>query len=155
MSIFDSIWAANAVGIYNWWVLRSGVEVTPSYSRVGSTAVSRASISGASDPEAAIEVVIPHWDNEASANLEIYLDGAPAEPANYRATDYGVKVKVGAAASVTVVVTPTLAGTITNNATLTHAELDPNMSDNTALESIWVNNPLADITVYLPIILHH
>jgi len=197
---------------------------------VGSTAVVTASISGASDPETAVEVVIPGWDGGASTHLEIFLDGAPADSADYRTTDYGVKVKVGAGvtnvevrygppadlrltqsdspdpvsvgntlvytlsvvnhgpsdatgvtlvdhvpgqatlgtivpsqgncsgtntitcylgaltdsatATVTVVVTPTVAGVITNTASVTQSELDPNIGDNTAEESSGVNNPL-------------
>jgi uncharacterized repeat protein (TIGR01451 family) len=223
------IWSTNAVGVYDWWVLRSGVAVTPGYSQVGSTAVAVASISGASDPETAIEVVIPGWDGGANTVLEISLDGVPADAADFRTTDYGVKVKVGAgttnvevrygppadlqvtqsdspdpvsvgsplvytlsvanhgpseatgvtlvdhlpaqatlgpivtsqgdcsgtnpitchldtlsassAATITVVITPTVAGTITNTVSVTQTEIDPNNADNTAGEGTEVNNP--------------
>jgi uncharacterized repeat protein (TIGR01451 family) len=224
------IWSTNAVEVYDWWVQRSGVAVTPGYRQVGSTAVLTASVSGAGDPETAVEVVIPNWDGGASTEVEISLDGAPADPADYRVTDYGLKVKVGAeattievrygppadlrltqsdspdparvgyplvytltianqgpseasgvtlidelpaqatlgsivpsqgdcsgtnpitcdlgtlaysaTATVTVVVTPTVAGVITNTASVTQSEIDPNDANNTAEEGTGVENPL-------------
>ena len=89
------MWAANAVDVYDWWVLRTPVTVTPSYSHSGSTAIASATISGATDPETAVEIVIPYWETGAVSGLEVYLDGAPAPSAAYRVTDYGVKVLVG------------------------------------------------------------
>jgi uncharacterized repeat protein (TIGR01451 family) len=93
------MWATNAVGVYDWWVSRSPVNVTPSYSKVDGTAITDASITGATDPETAIEMVVPHWDSGAISDLQVFLDGAPADPADYRTTDYGVKVRVGTAVS--------------------------------------------------------
>jgi hypothetical protein len=88
-------WATNAAGIYDWWVLRDLVIVTPSYSKVGETAIATASISGATDPATAIEMVIPHIGSEAVGNIEVFLDGVLADASDYRITDYGVKVLVG------------------------------------------------------------
>jgi uncharacterized repeat protein (TIGR01451 family) len=93
------IWATNSVGVYDWWVLRSPVMITPSYSEEGSTAIAGASVSGATDPETAIELAIPHWDSGTINNLEISLNGVPADSAHYRTTAHGVKVKVGAGVS--------------------------------------------------------
>jgi uncharacterized repeat protein (TIGR01451 family) len=93
------MWATNAVGIHDWWVLRSPVVVTPSYSKVGSAAIAGVSITGATDPDTAIEIVIPHWDSGAIGSLQVFLDGALADPTDYRTTNYGVKVKVGSTVS--------------------------------------------------------
>lgn len=92
-------WATNAVEIYDWWLARSPVVVTPSYNKVGGTAISGASITGATDPETAIEMVVPHWASGAIGDLQVLLDGAPADPADYRTTNFGVKVKVGTTVS--------------------------------------------------------
>jgi hypothetical protein len=93
------MWAANAVGVYDWWQVRSAVIVTPGYRESGLTSIASATIAGASDPETAVEVVIPNWAGGAGFNLQVFLDGAPADPADYRTTSYGVKVRVGAAVS--------------------------------------------------------
>jgi uncharacterized repeat protein (TIGR01451 family) len=93
------VWKTNAVGVYDWWVLRSNVTLTPGYSKTGSTAIAGATISGAGDPDTAIEMVIPHWNSGAIGDLEVALDGVPADPADYRTTGYGVKIKVGAGVS--------------------------------------------------------
>ena len=91
------MWATNAVGLYDWWVKRDTVVVTPSYSKTGETAIATAAISGATDAQTAIELVLPNWSSGAVGNLEVLLNGAPASPSEYRTTNYGVKVRVGTA----------------------------------------------------------
>ncbi len=89
------VWATNAVGIYDWWTVRSDVVVTPSYRKVGETVIAEATISGATDPETAIELVIPYWEGGAIDDVQVFVDGALADPAEYRFINGGVKVKVG------------------------------------------------------------
>jgi len=93
------MWATNAVGVYDWWLLRSNVTVMPTYSQAGNTAIAGATVSGATAPDTAVEMVIPHWDSGAVSGLQVFLDGAPADPADFRTTNYGVKVRVGTTAS--------------------------------------------------------
>jgi hypothetical protein len=102
-------WATNAVGVYDWWQLRSAVTVTPSYSLSGNAASALATVQGATDPETAIELVLPGWSGGAITNLQVYLNGALTGSTNYRTTGYGVKVKVGTTVS-TVEVRYTLGG---------------------------------------------
>ena len=93
------IWATNAVGVRDWWVLRSGVTITPSYSRSGSTATASVTIGGATDLNTAIEIVIPNWNVANAGAVQVLFDGASADPTNYRTTSYGLKVRVGATVS--------------------------------------------------------
>jgi len=93
------MWSTNSIGIYDWWVLRSPVIVTPGYSQNGNTASVTAAIANATDPDTALEIVIPYWSTGAVSNLQVLLNGVAANPSAYRTTGYGVKVKVGNAIS--------------------------------------------------------
>ena len=92
-----NMWATNAVGLYDWWVKRDPVLVTPSYTKSGETAIASAIVSGSTDPQTAIELVLPNWSSGVVGNLEVLLNGTPANPSEYRTTNYGVKVRVGTA----------------------------------------------------------
>ena len=76
------MWATNAAGLYDWWVKRDPMVVTPSYSKSGETAIATAAVSGATDAETAIELVLPNWSSGVVGNLEVRLNGAPAAPAS-------------------------------------------------------------------------
>ena len=89
------MWATNSVGVYDWWNRRAPVVVTPSYSQNGNTSILTATVSNATDPETAVELVIPNWSGGGVSNLQVLLNGVVANPANYRTTSYGVKIKVG------------------------------------------------------------
>jgi hypothetical protein len=62
---------------------------------MGSTTIAEATISGATDINTAIEVVIPNWSSGATYHPQVFLNGMVADPADYRTTSYGVKVRVG------------------------------------------------------------
>ena len=89
------IWSTNAVGVYDWWMLRSPVVIQPAFSTQADLGIATATISGAIDPETAIEIAIPNWTGIAPDPFLVYLDGSLANPSEYRVTQYGVKVKVG------------------------------------------------------------
>jgi len=93
------IWATNAVGVYDWWKVRSNVIVTPTYGISGNTIIAGASITGAIDPETSIELVIPSRASSIITGVQVFINNAPANPADYRMTDHGMKVKVGASGS--------------------------------------------------------
>ena len=93
------IWSTNYTGVYDWWALRSSVVVTPSYSQVDSTEIVSATVTGATDPDTAVEVVIPNWSSGSIGNVQVLLNGVLTDTTAYRTTNYGVKVKVGAAVS--------------------------------------------------------
>jgi hypothetical protein len=89
------MWAANSVEIADWWALRSKVTVIPVYQVSGAQVVVTATVSGASDPDTAIELVIPHWNPAVTGRLQVLINGAPASGDRYRFTSYGIKIKVG------------------------------------------------------------
>src|SRR5208282_49101 len=53
------IWSANAALIYNWWLQRSNAQVTTSFSTSGGQSITTISISGNSNTNAAVELVVP------------------------------------------------------------------------------------------------
>ena len=92
----ENMWATNAVGVYDWWVKRDTLVVTPSYSKTGGTSTASATITGTGhDPEAAIELVLPNWTSGAVGDLVVHLNGVAANPSEFRTTDYGIKIRVG------------------------------------------------------------
>jgi len=109
------IWAANSVEIADWWALRSKVTVLPTYQISGSQVDVTATISGSSDPETAIELVIPEWNRDLVSNLQVFWNGIPAGADNYRSTLDGVKIKVGRAVTKVEVRYTLLQGTVQTN----------------------------------------
>ncbi len=89
------IWATNAVGINDWWRLRSNVTVTPSYSISGNTAIAQASITGATDSGTAVEIGLQPAARGNASVLQIFFNNLPANPSDYRITQRGIKLKVG------------------------------------------------------------
>jgi len=89
------MWAANSVMIADWWQARSGVSVLPTFAKNGDLAIASAAISGASDPDTAIELKMPGWNIDTAASLQVFLDGSPADTADFRITVTGLKIKVG------------------------------------------------------------
>ena len=93
------IWATNTVGVYDWWKARSNAIVTPTYSISGNTTIAGASITGATDPQTSIELVIPSRANSTVTDIQVFINGAPADSANYRTTSSGLKIRVGTSGS--------------------------------------------------------
>ncbi len=93
------MWSTNTTGIADWWQVRSGTVVMPAYSVTDTTVTAQAAISGATDSDTAIDVTFPNSTNQIVNNLQVFIDGSPADPADYRMIGNTVKVRVGAAAS--------------------------------------------------------
>ena len=89
------VWQTNAVGVYDWWRVRSNVVVAPSYSEGDGYGIARATVSGAIDPDSAVEIVIPERSTSATSSFEVFTNGQPVDPSLFRATKYGVKIDVG------------------------------------------------------------
>ena len=97
VSLKTRMWSANSVEIADWWQLRSSAVVAPSYSVIGDTTASaQATITGGTDPDTAIEVVVP---NGNASNLQVLINNAPADPADYRIVGNAIRVRVGASPS--------------------------------------------------------
>jgi hypothetical protein len=90
------MWSANAVEIADWWYVRSPAVVTPSYSVIDDTIIAQATVTGTTDPDTAIEVVVP---NGNASNLQVLINDVAADPADYRTVGNVVRVRVGASPS--------------------------------------------------------
>jgi VCBS repeat-containing protein len=90
------IWSANTESIYNWWVQRSGVTVTPSFTVNGGVSVINLAVSGATSANTAVEVLLP---GTGYTELQVLLNGAPAGSGSYRTNGAIVKVLVGTTVS--------------------------------------------------------
>ena len=109
-----AVWPVNAATVYQWWTSRSPVQVTPSYAVAGNRLIASAVITGATDPETAIELVIPNWAF-ASTGIQVKLNGVLADPSTYRDYNQGIKVKVGTTVSTVDVSYPLTSGPTAND----------------------------------------
>jgi Bacterial Ig domain/3-keto-disaccharide hydrolase len=94
----SAIWPANAALIFDWWTKRKPVQVTPTFTVSGSRLLATTAITGATDSDTAVELIIPNWQ-VASGGIQVKLDGAFADPTSYRIYNQGIKIKVGAGVS--------------------------------------------------------
>ncbi|MDD2499194.1 MAG: cadherin-like domain-containing protein [Geobacter sp.] len=86
------LWSTNAVEVNDWWRKRSPVVITPTVTTTATTYVATATVSGATDPDTAIEMIIPATYTESPI---VYLNGLPAASSDYRTTAGGLKIRVG------------------------------------------------------------
>ncbi len=93
------LWKSNSIGIYDWSTARSNIAITPAYGMTGNIAAIGATITGSTDADSSVEIVMPNWSNWVQGNVRVLRDGAVADPGDYRLTDYGVKVRVGTSIS--------------------------------------------------------
>ena len=87
-----NIWSANATDVYSWWLKRSAVQVTPSYTTNGGQTVITLAISGATDPQTAVELWIPQT---VFAGLAVRLNGTLASANQFRVDGQRVRVLAG------------------------------------------------------------
>ncbi len=104
-----AIWPTNASSIYTWWTNRSPVQVVPAYTIQGNRFVITAAVSGAVDPQTAVELAIPNW-TIASTGMQVKVNGAFADPSTYRIYNQGIKILVGTSVSTVEVSYPLTAG---------------------------------------------
>ena len=75
------IWSANAAGVYSWWIKRATAKITPTFALNGTQSQTSVSLSGASDPQTAIDFYLPH---PAVSDLQILTNGVVASGSSYR-----------------------------------------------------------------------
>jgi hypothetical protein len=92
-NLHPRMWPANAALVYQWWLQRSNARTAVLYATNGNHAVTMVGLRGATDPNTTVEVLLPN--SRSIRNLQVFLDSAPADPANYRLTNQLVKLKVG------------------------------------------------------------
>jgi len=86
------LWSANALGIYYWWLARSNAQITASYATNGSQSVTTLSITGASDPQTAVEILVP---SASVSGLQVLTNGVAAAGSSYRINGSVIKLLVG------------------------------------------------------------
>jgi hypothetical protein len=94
-----AIWATNAVGIYDWWKVRSNIVTTPSYTVTGNTATAQVTITGATDAGTTIEFTIAAVNGTLS---QVLVNGSPS--IDYRTFGNTIKIHVGSGATSAAVV---------------------------------------------------
>ncbi len=109
-----AVWPVNSMTVYNWWTRRTPVKVSPSYTIAANRFITTATISGATDPNTAIELVIPNWP-VASNGIQVELNGSFASPNSYRIYNQGIKVLVGTNVTSVQVSYPLTAGPTAQN----------------------------------------
>ncbi len=87
------IWSTNALGVYNWWTRRSGMRIVPSFTITSNQCTMQMAVSGAVDPQSAVETRIPFPNY---TDLQVLTNGAVAGASVYRTNGQIVKLLVGA-----------------------------------------------------------
>ena len=91
-SLHPRLWPANAGIIYNWWLRRGTAVIVPGFTKSGMQSVATFSITGASDPQTAVEAVIP---SPSFSSLQVFTNGIAAGPSSYRTNGQVIKILVG------------------------------------------------------------
>jgi hypothetical protein len=91
-NLHPRVWSANALGIYSWWLQRSNAQITASFATNGNWSVTTLSITGASDPQTAVEILVP---STSVSGLQVLTNGIAASGGGYRTNGSVVKVLVG------------------------------------------------------------
>ena len=86
------VWVANATDVYSWWLKRSSAQIVPALATSGTQTVLTLSITGATDPQTAVEAWIPL---QTSYGLEVRRNGTPASADTFRTNGQLVRVLVG------------------------------------------------------------
>jgi hypothetical protein len=86
------MWAANASSLYSWWLARSNAQVTATYSTNGNQSLITLGISGAGDPQTAVELYLP---NASVSGLQVFTNGTLASGGAFRTNGQTLKLLVG------------------------------------------------------------
>jgi hypothetical protein len=93
-NLHPRVWSANARGIYSWWLQRSNAQITATFATNGSQSITTLSISGASDPQTAVEIRVP---GSSISGLQVLTNGIEASGDGYRTNGSVIKLCVGTA----------------------------------------------------------
>ena len=91
-NLHPRIWSANSLSIYSWWLQRSNAQITASFTTNGNRSIVTLSISGAADPQTAVEIVVP---GSSVSGLQVLTNGIAASGGGYRTNGSVVKLLVG------------------------------------------------------------
>ena len=92
-NLHPRIWSQNAIGLYNWWLQRSNVQMSASYTTNGAQSIINCTISGSTSSTTAIELVL--GGSNPPCAIEVLGNGSPAATNRYRLTGNVLKIRVG------------------------------------------------------------
>ena len=87
------IWSANAASIYTWWLARSNAQVNFNFSTNGYQSLLNVSIRGATDPNTAVELLLPGTNQPCT--VQVWTNGNLAAASSYRINGQQIKLRVG------------------------------------------------------------
>ena len=94
-NLHPRLWKANALSVYQWWLARSNAQVTFNCATNGYQTLVNVLVTGAADPNTAVEVRIP-GTNQA-CTIQVWTNGNPAASDSYRVSGQVIKLRVGTA----------------------------------------------------------
>ncbi len=93
-NLHPRIWpSANAVNVYQWWLARSNAQITATYSTNGNQSIATFAVSGSTDTNSSVEVVIP--GSGSAYNVQVFTNTVLADSSVYRTNNQGFKIRVG------------------------------------------------------------
>jgi hypothetical protein len=92
INLHPRVWPANAREIYSWWLQRSNAQISASFATNGNQSITTLSISGASDPQTTVEILVPR---SSVSGLQVLTNGLEAPGNSYRISGSVIKLCVG------------------------------------------------------------
>jgi hypothetical protein len=93
-NLHPRLWTAgNAVNVYQWWLARSNAQIAATYATNGTQSIATLSISGSTDTNSSVELVIP--GSGSAYNVQVFTNSVLAGPGVYRTNNQGFKIRVG------------------------------------------------------------
>lgn len=93
-NLHPRLWqSANAVNVYQWWLARSNAQITATYATNGNQSIASFAISGCTDTNSSIEVVIP--GSGSAYSVQVFTNTVLAGSNGYRTNNQGFKIRVG------------------------------------------------------------
>ncbi len=92
-NLHPRLWAANGLGVYQWWLQRSNAQITAAYSTNGTQSITTFAVSGARDTNTTVELYVPATGS--ALNLQVFTNSILASGNAYRSNYQTIKVKVG------------------------------------------------------------
>ncbi len=93
-NLHPRLWAANTTNIYNWWLQRSNVQFTATFSNsVAGVSTVKLAISNATSTNSAVEIELPSLG--ALSGLQVKTNGVLATTNSYRTNGQVLKLLVG------------------------------------------------------------
>jgi hypothetical protein len=93
-NLHPRLWtSANAVNVYQWWLARSNAQITATYSTNGNQSIATFVVSGSTDTNSAVEMVIP--SSGAAYSVQVFTNTVLAGSSVYRTNNQGFKIRVG------------------------------------------------------------